>query len=438
MKICVVGTGYVGLVAGTCLADMGHSIICVDSDVNKIDRLLKGEVPIYEPGLDHLIHRNVREGRLEFTTDGVASVRKAEVVYIAVGTPPAADGSADLSGVFAVARMIAQAMERPTTVVIKSTVPVGTADRAREVLAQHTQHAFDVVSNPEFLKEGAAIEDFMRPDRIVVGCRDEATRKVMHEIYSPLVRTGKPILFMDNRSAELCKYAANAFLATRISFINELARLCELVGADVDNVRRGAGSDSRIGLRFFFPGAGYGGSCFPKDVQALMSTAADAGMPLQILDAVHAVNEAQKKVVGQKVLSRLGEDLQGRRIGIWGLAFKPQTDDMREAPSLVIIEQLLDAGAEIVVYDPEAMHEAARSLGSRVTYAATALEAIQGADALVLVTEWNEFRAPDWDAVAGALRGRDVFDGRNIWEPEVVEGHGLRYTGIGRPRPSNS
>jgi UDPglucose 6-dehydrogenase len=438
MKICVVGTGYVGLVAGTCLADMGHSIICVDSDVNKIDRLLKGEVPIYEPGLDHLIHRNVREGRLEFTTDGVASVRKVDVVYIAVGTPPAADGSADLSGVFAVARMIAQAMERPTTVVIKSTVPVGTADRAREVLAQHTQHGFDVVSNPEFLKEGAAIEDFMRPDRIVVGCRDEATRKVMHEIYSPLVRTGKPILFMDNRSAELCKYAANAFLATRISFINELARLCELVGADVDNVRRGAGSDSRIGLRFFFPGAGYGGSCFPKDVQALMSTAADAGMPLQILDAVHAVNEAQKKVVGQKVLSRLGEDLQGRRIGIWGLAFKPQTDDMREAPALVIIEQLLDAGAEIVVYDPEAMHEAARSLGSRVTYAATALEAIQGADALVLVTEWNEFRAPDWDAVAGALRGRDVFDGRNIWEPEVVEGHGLRYTGIGRPRPSNS
>ncbi len=437
MKICVVGTGYVGLVAGTCLADMGHSIICVDSDVTKIDRLLKGEVPIYEPGLDHLIHRNVREGRLEFTTDGVTSVRKAEVVYIAVGTPPAADGSADLSGVFAVARMIAQAMERSTTVVIKSTVPVGTADRVREVLAQHTQHGFDVVSNPEFLKEGAAIEDFMRPDRIVVGCRDEATRKVMHEIYSPLVRTGKPILFMDNRSAELCKYAANAFLATRISFINELARLCELVGADVDAVRRGAGSDSRIGLRFFFPGAGYGGSCFPKDVQALMSTAADAGMPLQILDAVHAVNEAQKKVVGQKVLSRLGEDLQGRRIGVWGLAFKPQTDDMRESPSLVIIEQLLAAGAEIVVYDPEAMHEAARSLGDRVTYATTALEAIQGADALVLVTEWNEFRAPDWDAVVAALRGRDVFDGRNIWEPEVVEGHGLRYTGIGRPRPSN-
>ena len=396
MKICVVGTGYVGLVAGTCLADMGHSIICVDSDVTKIDRLLKGEVPIYEPGLDHLIHRNVREGRLEFTTDGVTSVRKAEVVYIAVGTPPAADGSADLSGVFAVARMIAQAMERPTTVVIKSTVPVGTADGVREVLG-----------------------------------------KVMHEIYGPLVRTGKPILFMDNRSAELCKYAANAFLATRISFINELARLCELVGADVDAVRRGAGSDSRIGLRFFFPGAGYGGSCFPKDVQALMSTAADAGMPLQILDAVHAVNEAQKKVVGQKVLSRLGEDLQGRRIGVWGLAFKPQTDDMRESPSLVIIEQLLAAGAEIVVYDPEAMHEAARSLGDRVTYATTALEAIQGADALVLVTEWNEFRAPDWDAVAGALRGRDVFDGRNIWEPEVVEGHGLRYTGIGRPRPSN-
>ena len=437
MKICVVGTGYVGLVAGTCLADMGHSIICVDSDVTKIDRLLKGEVPIYEPGLDHLIHRNVREGRLEFTTDGVASVRRADVVYIAVGTPPAEDGSADLSGVFAVARMIAQAMERPTTVVIKSTVPVGTADRVRAELAQHTQHGFDVVSNPEFLKEGAAIEDFMRPDRIVVGCRDEATRKVMHEIYSPLVRTGKPILFMDNRSAELCKYAANAFLATRISFINELARLCELVGADVDAVRRGAGSDSRIGLRFFFPGAGYGGSCFPKDVQALMSTAADAGMPLQILDAVHAVNEAQKKVVGQKVLSRLGEDLQGRRIGVWGLAFKPQTDDMRESPSLVIIEQLLAAGAEIVVYDPEAMHEAARSLGDRVTYAATALEAIQGADALVLVTEWNEFRAPDWDAVVAALRGRDVFDGRNIWEPEVVEGHGLRYTGIGRPRPSN-
>ncbi|HJN73242.1 MAG TPA: UDP-glucose/GDP-mannose dehydrogenase family protein [Myxococcota bacterium] len=432
MKICVVGTGYVGLVAGTCLADMGHSVICVDKDVDKVATLNSGGVPIYEPGLDQLIARNTREGRLSFTTDGPGTIGAAKVAYIAVGTPSAADGSADLSGVFAVAELIGRSATGPITAIVKSTVPVGTADRVREIMGQYCDHSFDVVSNPEFLKEGAAIGDFMKPDRIVVGCRDDKTRAVVEEIYKPLLRTGKPILFMDNRSAELSKYASNAFLATKISFINELSRLCETVGADVDAVRRGAGTDSRIGLRFFFPGVGYGGSCFPKDVKALMHMGAGVGSPLTILEAVEDVNHRQKRWMAEKILARHDGDLSGKRVAVWGLSFKPNTDDMREAPSLVIIDLLLAAGAKVVAYDPEAMSEAHHDLGDRIEYADSAKECAQNADALVLVTEWNEFRNPNWGELAKLMRGREIYDGRNLYEPDDVRAAGFSYSGVGR------
>lgn len=347
MKITVVGTGYVGLVLGTCMADMGHEVTCVDNDEDKITALLAGRVPIYEPGLDQLIERNVREGRLAFTRNLGGALGLSRIVFVAVGTPSLPDGSADLSGIFGVAREVAQTAEGDVTLILKSTVPVGTADAVRGVLAGLTRHPFRVVSNPEFLKEGAAIDDFLRPDRIVCGVDSEEARVLMEALYAPLVRTGKPILFMDNRSAELCKYAANAFLATRISFINEIAQLCERVGADVDAVRRGAGADSRIGTRFFFPGAGYGGSCFPKDVRALVDTARQAGLEMEVVKAVEAVNERQKHVLADFVLDQLGPDLAGKRVAVWGLAFKPETDDMREAPSLVVIERLLAAGAEV-------------------------------------------------------------------------------------------
>ncbi|MEC7241438.1 MAG: UDP-glucose/GDP-mannose dehydrogenase family protein [Myxococcota bacterium] len=432
MQICVVGTGYVGLVAGTCLADLGHTVVCVDKDAAKIEGLKQGVVPIYEPGLDHLIHRNVREARLQFTTDGTAALRQAEVAYIAVGTPSDASGAADLSGVMAVAELIGTSMEAPQTVVIKSTVPVGTADRVRAILSEHSNHDFDVVSNPEFLKEGAAIDDFMKPDRIVVGCQSEATQDIMKRLYGPLLRTSKPILFMSNRSAELTKYTANAFLATRISFINEIARVCEAVGADVEDVRRGAGSDSRIGLRFFFPGIGYGGSCFPKDVKALMTTAREAGEPLQILDAVEAVNAKQKSLFLEKIQEKFGQDLEGLRFGLWGLSFKPQTDDMREAPSLVLIQGLLERGAKISAYDPEAMEEARHILGDSIRFSDSKMEAIEGVDALVLVTEWHEFRNPNWKKVGSAMRQNVVFDGRNIFEPSQVREAGFEYHGVGR------
>ncbi len=432
MDICVVGTGYVGLVAGTCLADLGHMVTCVDRDEAKVALLKSGGVPIYEPGLDQLIKRNVRECRLHFTTDGPTAVAKSEVSYIAVGTPSADDGSADLSGVMAVAKMIGESLVKSCTVVIKSTVPVGTADKVRKILNETTEQAFDVVSNPEFLKEGAAIEDFLKPDRIVVGCREPGTEAIVRELYGPLLRTGKPILFMDNRSAELSKYAANAFLATKISFINELSLLCEAVGADVDSVRRGAGSDSRIGLRFFFPGVGYGGSCFPKDVKALMRTGEEAGFPLSIVDAVEQVNARQKQVLFNKVVRVFGADLSGKSFAVWGLSFKPQTDDMREAPSVVVIDALLAAGAKVVAYDPEAMEEAKHSLGERITYAESRMHALQGADALLLITEWNEFRNPDWEQVADTMPGRHIFDGRNIYDPAQLNSAGFTYHGIGR------
>jgi UDPglucose 6-dehydrogenase len=435
MNICVVGTGYVGLVAGTCLADLGHHIVCCDRDEAKIAKLLDGGLPIYEPGLSHLVQRNVREGRLKFTTDTVTAVQRCPVAYIAVGTPPAEDGSADLSGVFAVATLLGQAMTQPTTIVIKSTVPVGTADRVRELVGANARHAFDIVSNPEFLKEGNAIEDFLKPDRIVVGCKEDRTREVMNNLYEPLVRTGKPILFMDNRSAELTKYTSNAFLAMRISFINEIAMLCERLGADVDAVRRGAGSDSRIGMRFFFPGVGYGGSCFPKDVQALMSTAEDHGYPLSILQAVEDVNARQKAVLADKITRRFGGDLAGMTVAVWGLSFKPETDDMREAPALVVIEDLLAKGVHIRVYDPEAMQEARKVLGDRVHWASSPLDAASGAKALLLVTEWNEFRKPNWSDIKGAMADNPlVLDGRNIWSPTRMRAAGFEYQCIGRPR----
>ena len=437
MRICVVGTGYVGLVCGTCLADQGFQVTCVDRDADKIEGLKAGRLPIYEPGLEDILRRAVRRGVLEFTTDGAAAIAAAEVVYIAVGTPSASDGSADMRAVYAVAELIGQSMSGPTTVVIKSTVPVGTADAVRERVAAGTTHEFDVVSNPEFLKEGAAVDDFTHPDRIVVGCRSPASVKVMQTLYAGLVRTGRPIVFMDNRSAELTKYASNALLATKISFMNELARLCEAAGADVEAVRLGVGSDSRIGPRFLFPGAGYGGSCFPKDIRALRHQARDLGVELEIPAAVESVNEAQKHLVADKVITRFGSDLQGRTFCVWGLAFKPRTDDVREAPALVVIRRLLDAGASLQVYDPEAIDEARAELrgvpgAERVAYKESRVAAAQGADALILMTEWSEFRNPDFTGLAIALREQVIFDGRNIYPPEVVVEAGFEYHGIGR------
>ncbi len=433
MNLCVVGTGYVGLVVGTCMSDLGFDVHCVDSDARKIDALLAGRVPIYEPGLEPILRRNVREGRLRFSMDTPGAIEQADVVYIAVGTPGLEDGHADLSGVEAVAALIGRHMGRRTVAVIKSTVPVGTADRVREIIGREARFDFDVVSNPEFLKEGAAIEDFTHPDRIVIGCRTAWAREVMSTLYESLVRTGRPILMMDNRSAELTKYASNAMLATKISFMNELSRLCERVGADVEMVRRGTGSDSRIGPRFLFAGAGYGGSCFPKDVRALVQTGRAYGLELKIADTVEAVNFEQKRVLGQKILRALGEDLRGMRVAVWGLAFKPETDDMREAPALVLIDELLRAGAEVRVYDPEAMQVARGILGDRVVFCDSALEAADGAHALALVTEWNEFRNPDLGELARRMAAPRIFDGRNIYDPQRLRDLGFEYHAIGRP-----
>jgi UDPglucose 6-dehydrogenase len=433
MNISVVGTGYVGLVAGTCMADLGHRVICVDSDEGKITALQAGRIPIYEPGLEQLVERNTREGRLSFTRDLAAALTHSRIVFVAVGTPSAADGSADLSGIFTVAREVAKNAEGDVVIILKSTVPVGTADKVREVLSGVMNHRYDVVSNPEFLKEGAAIDDFLRPDRIVVGVASPEARKVMEDLYAPLVRTGKPLIFMDNRSAELCKYAANAFLATKISFINEIAALCDRVGADVDMVRLGAGSDSRIGPRFLFPGVGYGGSCFPKDVRALVETAREAGLELKVVPAVEAVNEKQKQLLADMVVQRFGKDLSGLRFCVWGLAFKPETDDMREAPALAVIDRILDAGGDVVVYDPEAMSEARRVLKDRVTYAKRSVEATRDADAILLVTEWNEFRSPNLEEIKGLMKRPVIFDGRNALNANEARRLGFEYRSIGRP-----
>jgi UDPglucose 6-dehydrogenase len=432
MRIAVVGTGYVGLVAGTCFAESGNTVVCVDIDQKKVDALRRGEVPIYEPGLEELLRRNVKDGRLSFTTSYAEGIPRAEVVFIAVGTPPGEDGSADLKYVLAAARSIGEHLTGYAVVVDKSTVPVGTAAKVKAALEASTQHPFAVVSNPEFLKEGAAIDDFLKPDRVVIGSDDKRAAEVMEELYAPFVRTGNPIIHMDIASAELTKYAANAMLATRISFMNEIANICMRVGADINHIRKGIGSDDRIGPRFLFAGVGYGGSCFPKDVQAIVKTSSEVGYEFKILKAVEAVNADQKRLLVDLVKQHHGANLAGKTIALWGLAFKPNTDDMREAPAIVVVEELLAAGARIVAFDPEAMDEARhRHFGERITYAPNPMAALQGADGLVLVTEWNEFRRPDFEAVKAALRTPVVFDGRNIYPRATLERLGFKYYGIG-------
>lgn len=431
MKITVVGTGYVGLVAGACFAETGSDVTCADLDAKKIDGLKKNVLPIYEPGLDALVDRNQAQGRLHFTTDVAASIQQADVIFIAVGTPPDEDGSADLSHVLAVAETIGRNLTREAVVVTKSTVPVGTAGKVREAVAKHAKYPFHVVSNPEFLKEGAAVDDFLKPDRVVLGVDSDFARTAMAELYSPFVRTGKPVIFMDIPSAEMAKYAANAMLATRISFMNEIANLCEKVGANVDLVRRGIGSDARIGPSFLFPGPGYGGSCFPKDVKALLKTSEDVGAPMQVLRAVEDANDHQKTRLFDKVKAAVG-NLKGARIAIWGLAFKAQTDDMRESPALTLIDALLAAGATVVGHDPAAMHEAERRLGTKIGYATTNYDALAGADALVVVTDWNEYRFPDFARIKSALKRPIVVDGRNLYDPAKMEQLGFTYRSIGR------
>jgi UDPglucose 6-dehydrogenase len=440
MKITVIGTGYVGLVSGTCLADVGNDVLCLDLDAAKIRTLNEGGIPIYEPGLEAMVRKNEAAGRLHFTTDIEAAVAHGVLQFIAVGTPPDEDGSADLQYVVAAARNVGRHMTGYKVVVDKSTVPVGTADKVRAAIAEELRARgekidFSVVSNPEFLKEGAAVDDFMKPDRIVVGSDDHRAIDLMRELYAPFQRNHERLIVMDLKSAELTKYAANAMLATRISFMNELANLAEALGADIELVRKGIGSDPRIGFHFLYPGAGYGGSCFPKDVQALIRTAQDAGRDLQVLQAVESANETQKGVLGQKITRRFGHDLGGKTFALWGLAFKPNTDDMREAPSLVLIADLLARGASIRAYDPVAVHEAQRVLGRnpRISFATTPMEALDGADALAIVTEWKEFRSPDFDAIKAKLKTPVIFDGRNLYDPAVPRKAGLEYFAIGRP-----
>lgn len=433
MNVTVIGSGYVGLVVGACLAETGNRVVCADIDAGKVARLNEGDIPIYEPGLDRLLARNLAEGRLGFTTDVGSAVRRGRVVFVAVGTPPGEDGSADLKHVLDVASVIGQNMVDEKVVITKSTVPVGTAGLVRAEIERHTDGTFHVCSNPEFLKEGAAVDDFMRPDRVVCGVESEAARHVLEELYEPFVRSGNPVIFMDIASAELTKYAANAMLATRISFMNQIALLCEKAGADVNLVRKGIGSDERIGQSFLYAGAGYGGSCFPKDVRALIRTGENLGVELTILRQVHEANERQKKLIGEKVRQRFGDDLSGRRFAVWGLAFKPETDDMREAASVVIVEDLLAAGAAVVVHDPVAF-EVAREwyLGDRVEYADDEYDACGGADALIVVTEWQQYRRPDWSRVAELLEASIVFDGRNLFRPERMRSEGFEYYPIGR------
>ena len=434
MRITVVGTGYVGLVVGACLAETGNDVVCADVDAGKIDGLKRNQLPIYEPGLEEYVERNQAAGRLVFTTDIPSAIAPAEVVFIAVGTPPDEDGSADLKHVLAVADAIGRHATRELVIVTKSTVPVGTAEKVAAVVSPLIKVPFHMCSNPEFLKEGAAVEDFMKPDRVVIGVETPFARARMDELYAPFVRTGKPIIFMDIPSAEMTKYAANAMLATRISFMNEIANLCERVGANVDLVRKGIGSDSRIGPAFLFPGPGYGGSCFPKDVKALMRTSEERGAPMQVLRAVEDANDLQKHRLFGKVRDALGGSVQGRRIALWGLAFKANTDDMRESPSLPLIDALLEAGATVVAHDPAAMHEAERRLGARITYASGNYEALDGADALVIVTDWNAYRFPDFARIRAALASPVVVDGRNLYDPEKMRALGFTYRSIGRGR----
>jgi UDPglucose 6-dehydrogenase len=433
MKIAVVGTGYVGLVAGACFAETGNNVICVDKDEAKVRMLDAGQMPIYEPGLEELVRRNHHEKRLTFTTDLPSAVRESTIVFIAVGTPQGEDGSADLQHVLGVARDVARAMDGYKVIVDKSTVPVGTSEKVRAVIAAETAHPFSVVSNPEFLKQGAAIDDFMKPDRVVVGAEDSPATELMLELYSPFTRTGAPIMVMDCASAELTKYAANAMLATRISFMNEVANVCELVGADVDQVRKAIGSDRRIGSSFLFPGVGYGGSCFPKDVKAMIHFAAEKHYDFKLLQAVEAVNATQKVRLFTKIRNHFGDDgVNGKTVAVWGLAFKPRTDDMREAPAIPLIQALLGAGMRVQAYDPEATTVARGIFGDRIRYPSTGYDALDGADCLAIVTEWNEFRRPDFDRMRTLMRAPVVFDGRNLFSPEQMQQHGFTYYSIGR------
>jgi UDPglucose 6-dehydrogenase len=435
MHVAVIGSGYVGLVAGACLAETGNDVTCVDVDAEKIARLQRNEIPIYEPGLEPMVKRNQEEGRLTFTTDLGSAVRSSRVILIAVGTPPGEDGSADLKHVLAVARAVGQHMNEPKIVVTKSTVPVGTAEKVRAAIQAETTISFSVCSNPEFLKEGAAIDDFMKPDRVVIGVDNAEAKEVMAELYSPFTRQGgNRILFMDIASAEVTKYAANAMLATRISFMNQMALFCELVGADVNNVRLGIGSDQRIGRAFLYPGPGYGGSCFPKDVKALIRTSEDLGLSLDVLKAVEHVNQCQKQIVLQKTLRYLGQDLNGKSIGVWGLAFKAETDDMRESPAIPVIEGLLDAGARVQTHDPKATDSARMIFGDRVMYAADPYSAAHGVDALLVLTEWLVYRNPDFERIRKLVRRPLLIDGRNLYDPDRMATLGFEYHGIGRGR----
>ena len=437
MKIAIVGTGYVGLVTGTCFAEMGVEVFCVDIDRQKIENLRNGVVPIYEPGLEEMVIRNYEVGRLHFTTDLTEVLDQVEIVFSAVGTPPDEDGSADLKYVLDVARTIGRAMNKYLLVVTKSTVPVGTARRIRQTIADELDRRgvtidFDIASNPEFLKEGAAVKDFMHPDRIVVGVESDRARRLMEKLYHPFMLNNFRIIYMDIPSAEMTKYAANAMLATRISFMNDMANLCEIIGADVNMVRKGIGSDTRIGSSFLYAGCGYGGSCFPKDVKALISTASDHGYPMRILQAVEDVNEEQKTILFRKLSAHFGGDLQGRKVAMWGLAFKPETDDMREAPSLVLIDRLLEAGCQVTAYDPVAIPEARRRIGDRIAYAKNIYETVKGADVLMVVTEWKEFRLPAWARIRSLMKTPLILDGRNIYNIAEIEEAGFTYHCIGR------
>ena len=432
MKIAVVGTGYVGLVTGTCLAETGNEVTCVDINEQKVKMMKEGQLPIYEPGLEILFHRNISENRLQFTTNLADAIADAKIIFLALPTPPGGDGSADLSYVLGAAKDIAKLVKDYKVIVTKSTVPVGTADKVTAVLKANTTVECAVVSNPEFLREGVAVEDFMKPDRVVVGTMDERARKLMAELYAPYVRQGNPVIFMDERSSELTKYAANSFLATKISFMNEVANLCELVGADVDMVRRGIGADERIGKRFLFSGIGYGGSCFPKDVQALAKSAEENKYDFKILNAVMDVNEIQKKVLVEKLRDYYKDGLKGKKFALWGLAFKPETDDIREAPALYIIDELLKDGAEVIAFDPEGMPNVKKILGDKISYATNRYDALDGADALLIITEWSVFRTPDFDFMKEKLKAPVIFDGRNLYDLDRIKECGFYYNSIGR------
>jgi UDPglucose 6-dehydrogenase len=432
-NITVVGTGYVGLVTGTCFAETGNNVICVDIDKAKVEKMKAGEVPIYEPHLDVIFERNINAGRLSFTTDLVAAIEDAEIIFLALPTPPGEDGSADLSYILGVAKELGRLIKNYKVIVDKSTVPVGTAEKVHQAIAANATVDFDVVSNPEFLREGFAVDDFMKPDRVVIGTSSDRAQKVMEQLYKPFVRQGNPIIFMDEKSAELTKYAANSFLATKITFMNEIANFCELVGADVDKVRIGIGSDTRIGKRFLFPGIGYGGSCFPKDVQALVKSGRQENFEFEILNAVMAVNENQKTVLMPKIKNFFRNNLKGKKIALWGLAFKPDTDDIREAPALYMIDALVKEGAQVTAYDPEAMNNVKQLIGDKIEYATSEYAALQGADALVICTEWGVFRNPDFNKVKSMMADAVIFDGRNLFEVEDMNQLGFYYSSIGRP-----